>query len=80
MEFHVCNYDNNDIEKSKNLEQLDKDVKKAMKKEEKPSVKPSEVFEGYVEKKGTKKKITIPRKKIMSNLKFEKKKDSYVIK
>ena len=79
MEFHVCNYDNNDIEKSQNLQEIDKKVKTAMKKEEKPSVKPSEVFEGYVEKKG-KKKITIPRKKIMSNLKFEKKKDSYVIK
>ena len=80
MEFHVCNYDNNDIEKSQNLQEIDKKVKTAMKKEEKPTVKPSEVFEGYVEKKGTKKKITIPRKKIMSNLKFEKKKDSYVIK
>lgn len=79
MEFNCCHYDNNDIEKSHNLEEIDKKVKTAMKKEEKPSVKSKDVFEGYVEKKG-KKKITIPRKKILSNIKFEKKKDSYVIK
>ena len=78
MEFNCCHYDNNDIEKSQNLQEIDKKVKTAMKKEETKTVNPKDVFEGYVEK-GKKKKI-VPRKKNLNNLKFEKKKDSYVIK
>ncbi len=76
MEFRVCNYDNTDYEAGHNLAEMDKKIKKELEKKTKPSVKPKDVFVGYSEKKNVKK--TIPKKKGLSKLNFEKRKDSNI--
>jgi len=74
MECKICHYNNTDYERGYNLEEFDKKVKKELEKKTKPSVKPKDVFEGYKEKKKVKNKN--PKKKGLSSLNFEKRKDS----
>ena len=71
----MSHYDNTDYENGHNLEQLDKKVKKEVEKKTKPSVKPQNVFVGWNEKK--KIKNNKPKKKGLSTLNFEKRKDAY---
>ena len=75
MEFQISQYDNTDYESGHNLAEMDKKVKKELKKKEKPSVKPKDVFVGWKDKK--KVKNNNPKKKGLSKLNFEKRKDAY---
>ena len=75
MECSMCHYDNSDYESSHNLDEMDKKIKKEVEKKAKPSVKPSDVFEGFNEKKKLKGKPQ--KKKGLSGLRFEKRKDAY---
>ena len=71
----MCNYDNTDYENSHTLDEMDKKIKKEVEKKAKPSVKPQDVFEGFNEKKKPKGKTQ--KKKGLSGLRFEKRKDAY---
>ena len=75
MECKMCHYDNTDYESSHNLDEMDKKIKKAVEKKEKPSVKPKDVFVGFNEKKKVKGKV-VKRNKGLSSLNFEKRKDA----
>tara|TARA_R110000737_G_scaffold316442_1_gene326712 strand:+ start:175 stop:414 length:240 start_codon:yes stop_codon:yes gene_type:complete len=75
MEHRVCNYDNTDYECGHNLDEMDKKIKKAVEKKEKPSVKPRDVFVGFNEKKKVKGK-GVKKKEGLSKLNFEKRKDA----
>ena len=55
METSIMQYELNDLEVGKNLKKFHDDVKKEMKKQEKPKTKPSEIFEGFKEMKVKKK-------------------------
>tara|TARA_R100001079_G_scaffold55198_1_gene28233 strand:+ start:132 stop:362 length:231 start_codon:yes stop_codon:yes gene_type:complete len=55
METSILQYELDDLEQGKNLKKFQDDVKKEMKKQEKPKTKPSEIFEGFKEKKNKKK-------------------------
>ena len=46
-----------DLEEGKNLKKFQDDVKKEMKKQEKPKTKPTEIFEGFKERKSVKTKV-----------------------
>lgn len=75
MEYQISQYDNTDYENGHNLVEMDKKIKKEVEKKTKPSVKPKDVFVGWNEKK--KVKNNKPKKKGLSNLNFEKRKDAY---
>ena len=75
MEYQISQYDNTDYENGHNLVEMDKKIKKEVEKKTKPSVKPKDVFVGWNEKK--KVKNTKTKKKGLSSLNFEKRKDAY---
>ena len=64
MEYQISQYDNTDYENGHNLVEMDKKIKKEVEKKTKPSVKPKDVFVGW-------------KKKGLSKLNFEKRKDAY---
>ena len=76
MECSMSHYDNTDFESGSNLIEMEKKVKKEVEKQSKPSVKPKDVFVGWNDKKKNNKK-TKPKKKGLSSLTFEKRKDAY---
>ena len=71
----MSHYDNTDYVNGHNLVEMDKKVKKEVEKKTKPSVKSKDVFVGWNEKK--KIKNNKPKKKGLSRLNFEKRKDAY---
>ena len=56
MEASEKFYDNSDREVGIHFADMDKAVRREMKKQEKPKTKPAEVFEGFKENKTTKKR------------------------
>jgi len=55
MDTSIKMYELHDLEEGKNLKKFNDDIKKQMKKQEKPKTKPIEIFEGFKEKKSKKK-------------------------
>ena len=72
----MSHYDNTDFESGKNMIELNKKVEKEIKKKEKPKIKSKDVFEGWKDKKREKNKAI--KKKGLSSLNFEKRKDAYI--
>ena len=54
MDSSILQYELNDLEKGNNLKKFHDDVKKEMKKQEKPKTNPNEIFEGFKQKKNKK--------------------------
>lgn len=47
MDYSMKHYELTDVEEGKNLKKFNDDIKKQMKKDEKPKVKPQDVFVGF---------------------------------
>ncbi len=61
MELTMKNYELTDVEEGQNLKKFNDDVKKEMKKQEKPKTKPQDVFVGFKKAQKTQRKKGVLR-------------------